>query len=671
MSVLSLALLASTPFAMTSAVKFDVDARKAMGVAIEGNRLYAVSGDDFFVFDVSRPLSPELLGRTRGIGSARQVAVQGGMAYVTAREYGLWIVDATNPREPRVRSRFDTCELATGVDVAGDVCFCAQRQNGVEFVDVRDPDRPAHIAMRKTNESQSVLYRDGYLYSGEWGGGLVTVFDVRDMRNIREVTRVELGGYGDGLSADGRWLYASTGHHALHREVAVRHGAGHGVDVFEISDPERPRPVSRVDFEPFYVRGPDMWTSRASADLLFAADTLGGLYAVDIADPTHPKTVGRWTVPDPKRPDSASACVASVAIGKGAVYAAVNGVGLFVVPCERAVPSVRNIGELPKNADFREDYPTDASVWSVWRPSGNGQCRAAAVVGDRVYAAFGSDGLWSVKVADDGFVAASAVNALEGEILDVRAFGGKLYTAEGSRGFGIYTMDAEGGLREVRRLERISEVRHHAWWVHPFSEDRIVFSDRHGYDLFDVSGGKFRQMAWFGGCPGWDRYLSDAAVGGGRYGGFNVAGHRFEWIDLVEGRTTNRTKLTKTSAWCGICKLTDDEAILSFRGGYRILRANEAEGETEWTGHPLVSPFADGRKVSGIPRSDGRLVAFTCRMDREVALYDFKDRENPRSLGGWKVSGSPDLAAFRDGRLIVPCGRQGLLMSRKRYGFEH
>ena len=145
-----------------AAMRFDVDARKAMGVAIEGNLLYAVSGDDFFVFDVSRPLSPELLGRTRGIGIARQVAVQGGMAYVTAREYGLWIVDATDPRAPRIRSRFDTCELATGVDIAGDVCFCGQRQNGVEFVDVRDPDHPAHIAMRKTNESQSVLYRDGY-----------------------------------------------------------------------------------------------------------------------------------------------------------------------------------------------------------------------------------------------------------------------------------------------------------------------------------------------------------------------------------------------------------------------------------------------------------------------------------------------------------------------------
>ena len=663
-ALVTMLAMASSAGVFGEAIRFGVKANRAMGLAIEGDRLYGVSGDDFFVFDVSCPLAPKLMGKTSGVGSARQVAVQNGMAYVTSREYGLWIVDATDPRAPRIRSRFDTCELATGVDIAGDVCFCGQRQNGVEFVDVRDPDRPAHIAMRKTNESQSVLYRDGYLYSGEWGGGRVTVFDVRDMRRIREVTRVELGGYGDGLSVGGKWLYASTGHHALHRTVAEAHGTGHGVDVFDISDPAAPRHVSRVDFEPFYVRGPDMWTSRVSGDTLFAADTLGGLYAVDIADPARPKRIGRWTVPDPKRSEWASACIGSVAVGKGAVYVAANGVGFFAVPSPRAVPTAREVGALPKNADFREEYPTDASAWSVWRPSVGGQCRSAAVLGDRVYAAFGAGGLWSVGIAGGGFAAASAVRAVDGEALDVRVFGGRLYTAEGPRGFGIYEPDGQGGLREVRRLKRISAVRHYAWWVHPFSEERVAFSDRHGYDLFDISGGKFRQMTWVGGCPGWDRFLSDAAVGGGRYAGHSVAGHWFQWIDLTDGRVSNRTRQTKTSLKCGTCRLSGDSVILSANGGYWLLRPNEAEGETAWRKRPLPSPFADRHAACGIPRSDGRLVAFTGRIEREVALYDFTDAENPRPLGGWKVSGNPDLAAFYRGRLIVPCGYQGLLMSR-------
>ena len=110
-----------------TAMRFDVDARKAMGVAIEGNRLYAVSGDDFFVFDVSRPLAPRLMGRTNGIGSARQVAVQNGFAYVTSREYGLWIVDATDPRAPRVRSSRATSASAASGRTASSSWTCATR----------------------------------------------------------------------------------------------------------------------------------------------------------------------------------------------------------------------------------------------------------------------------------------------------------------------------------------------------------------------------------------------------------------------------------------------------------------------------------------------------------------------------------------------------------------
>ena len=101
---------------------------------------------------------------------------------------------SSTPPIRRVRSHFDCCELATGVDVAGDVVFLGQRQNGVEFIDVSDPDNPAHIAMRKTDESQSVKYRDGYVYSGDWGSGKLTVFDARDMKNIRQVAYEDLWG---------------------------------------------------------------------------------------------------------------------------------------------------------------------------------------------------------------------------------------------------------------------------------------------------------------------------------------------------------------------------------------------------------------------------------------------------------------------------------------------
>ena len=70
---------------------------RIMAVCLEGNRLYAGGGPDFYVFDTSEPLKPKLLGHVDGLAGVRQIAVRNGMAYVSAREAGLWIVDATDP----------------------------------------------------------------------------------------------------------------------------------------------------------------------------------------------------------------------------------------------------------------------------------------------------------------------------------------------------------------------------------------------------------------------------------------------------------------------------------------------------------------------------------------------------------------------------------------------
>ena len=69
-----------------------------------------------------------------------------------------------------------------------------------------------------------------------------------------------------------------------------------------------------------------------------------------------------------------------------------------------------------------------------------------------------------------------------------------------------------------------------------------------------------------------------------------------------------------------------------------------------------------GRRYSGIPRSDGRLVAMTSRNTGKFAVYDFSDPDNPKLLRAYELSGNPDLAAFWRGRVIVPAGHQGLIM---------
>ena len=77
-----------------------------------------------------------------------------------------------------------------------------------------------------------------------------------------------------------------------------------------------------------------------------------------------------------------------------------------------------------------------------------------------------------------------------------------------------------------------------------------------------------------------------------------------------------------------------------------------------------LPPDERGRRYSGIPRSDGRLVAVTSRNTRTLAIYDFSDPDTPTFLRAYELSGNPDLAAFWRGRVIIPAGHQGLIMEK-------
>ena len=172
----------------------------ANAMCIDGEILYCGAGRYIYALDTStNPTNPTVLSSVEIYGLVRQMTVQNGILYATGRESGAWIIDVSNPKDIKLITRYDTVELATGVEVAGDVLFLGTRQNGVECVDVSDPANPVHIRMEKTHESQSVTYRDGILYSGEWRKHCVSVIDAKDMANLKTLKTVNLQGFGDGV----------------------------------------------------------------------------------------------------------------------------------------------------------------------------------------------------------------------------------------------------------------------------------------------------------------------------------------------------------------------------------------------------------------------------------------------------------------------------------------
>ena len=658
----------------------------AMAVAIEKDRLYALAGGKLCVLDISDPLNPRLLGSVVGMDNHRQVVVEDGFAYVVSRETGLRIVDCTDPKSPRIRSRYDSVEMATGVEVVGKTVFLSERIYGIEVVDVSDPDRPKHVCMRKTDESQSSRYSNGYLYSGEWGSGQVSVFDAHDMSSFKKIGTLPLGGFGDGVEIADGYLYCSTGHDARNQhaeEVEESLGAGRGMDIFSLADPSKPKWVSRVDFPVFKSRDADYWTPRVANGLAFCCDSHNGLFVVDVKEPMRPRVVDRFCVPQ-KGKDWPSGAISSCAVGEGCVYVTSAPGGLWTIPVDGVAPPRREKGAPPLHPEYREVCSTDTNIWHVYRPAASGQARSVVLRGDVAYVAFGDAGLHVLRLSKDGF---EKLGELPGgrRVTDCCFVGDRLVTAEGLDGFAVYVLDSPTGFRETARRHVVAKdiyTSSVAFWCWPAAADRVILSPRHGaYQVVSLEDFNVAKplLEFWAGCP-WDKYISDGSANG--HFPVMLPYGRLNWYDFTSdvpkrlGGNFLKPVPFRGSQSNGICRFGEDRFLYTImpptsaakRGGttaYYVFV--ESDGTySEPMELPRVAAFGKGAAscFSGIPRASGSLVLMTNRSERKAVVWDFSDPAEPKVLRAYTLSGHPDIGTFSNGKAVIPAAHQGLLFER-------
>jgi hypothetical protein len=500
--------------------------------------------------------------------------------YVVSRETGLYIVDAREPSAPKVRSRFDSVEFATGIDVACNVAFLSERQNGVECVDISDPDRPAHIAMRKTAESQSNRYRDGWLFSGDWHSGEITIFDARDMKRCAR-WRAPSCTVSATVSPWRPYLYASTDTMPATGRLVGR-GRGGGRPRVKHHRHQRPGAAEArrpADFPNFKPRNEDFWTTRVSAGMAFCLDSHNGLFVVDVRDPAKPGLLERFTLPDKKNPDWPSAAMSSLAIGDGCIYLTAMPSGAYVIPVEGVKNVAAAQGVLPANASYREPYPTDAAAFHVWKAEKPGQARAVAIAGDLVYAACSDAGLSVLRIKPEGGFEKTGELQGRAHVYDVMLSGSRLFTAEGYDGFGIYELDGPAGFREIGRIPQLSPAADVALWVWPAGENFIIASSRNsGYRFFDVRNPAKPEYVFstYGTCL-WDRYVMDKPMG--PFLGVSHPYRGVEWIDISgeKPRSAGRDPGNSLSLYNSLC-LFGGNSVLATREDLYALEPRTPDG---------------------------------------------------------------------------------------------
>lgn len=638
-------------------------AKDAQAVAMEGDRLY-VGGRGFVaVYDVGTDAArPKLLGQTDDIATVRQMAVQDGLVYSVTRSEGLWITDCRAPRAPKTVGHLPLTLNSTGVDVAGNVCFVGGSRSGIGFVDVSDPTRPQLVAIvrREPVESQSVAYRNGYLYSGEWNARCVSVWACRDLKDIRRVAQPSLPSNGDGVWPVGNWLYACTGWSPADKRKDARPRSGQmGLSVLDISDPTAPKAVGRVDFEWCRGAGLDMWIPRSGGDLVFCAQNLSGLYAVDVADKTRPRVLDRWILPAGTGTAFAkkSACgqpsklIASIAVGDGVVYlAGPGGVGARVLTAKGAKRETVDKGKPPVNWTIRPPRPSAPAGFHQWLPedpSLTAMVTGLAVKDDTCYVAAGTAGLFVLSLSTTGLRELKRIPLAE--CMDASVAGSRLFVAAGRDGFIGYEIVSPTELREFMR--RPSKG---ARDVYAFGDGtRWVSFNAEVHDIGDPGRPKF--LIGLVHQARWNKFMCPDLIAG-RWAAGNSSLRHLGWADLLAD-TVVETKVRDYVPGSGAMCAFGEKAFLADGGKWAILEPGACAA-------PKLRPFPKGGVVRGIPRAKGSLVALSGAGGR-VGVWDFSNVENPRPLKSYAVPGFCEAVSFWKDTVVLPASTLGVLLPKE------
>jgi len=643
---------------------------------------YVAGKGTLFVVDVSLPDRPAVVGQLQGLGQGRQVEVQHGIAALTTRPDGLFICDVTDPEHPSLLSHYDTVELATGVCLSGDLCMIACRHMGVEIIDVSDPARPAHVSNVLAGEAQSVFVNGNTMYVGAWMQREVHIIDITDPAMPRVLGACLLDGFGDGICVRDGLCYAATGHHA--RGLANRrkyldydfvtaqmlqegYGGGHGLEIFDVTDPERPRLLSRLKTPPLFMTGNDMWGVVVAGDHAYLTDTYNGVFVVNVAHPQGPYFEGYHRL-DVLRdeayhhePSIQQLCqpATGLALGAGHMLAASPQTGLHIIETPVAIERPEPPQVAPRPSTISAPAPPELAFRS------DGQVHGVAVVDERLVVAAGTHGLY---VLESALPCEAVVHAATDDFaLDIKAADGYIYVAEARAGFSVWRLvsgelhrvarcrDAFGGeaVRQVVLLRDSGLAALHVGTNHLALMDISTPEAPRCLDLLPVGGMMYYKSVVEGLFD--DRYMAAFPLSPG-----------IVWFDVLDATHPSRAAVSISQQLCTI----EEGAVVGKGGIFTIFRGKYAFSQriddipdergamALWDGD-VHTPGGEVY-LSGRPTLIDDSLYLLNRQTGQVTVIDVSEPERPILRHRLTLSGHPERIVRHAMMLWVCCGHGGL-----------
>lgn len=210
------------------------------GVVVDNIAYLAAGGNGgLLVVDVSAGHTPTLIGRLITPGSAIKLDVANGFAYIADGATGLLVVDVRVPSQPKIAGQLTGLSVSD-VLVAGTTVYAIEYYGGLRVIDASDPAQPTLVQMQEAIGATS-LYQvaNGMLYSFDATRGYsfsnyIDVIDVRDSLTPKPYARINSTSYVQNMVVQGTRAFILT---------------FNGIEIVDVSKPERPAPLTRVRFD--------------------------------------------------------------------------------------------------------------------------------------------------------------------------------------------------------------------------------------------------------------------------------------------------------------------------------------------------------------------------------------------------------------------------------------
>jgi len=642
---------------------------RAMDAAILHNEFLVVAcSETLEIFHLED--KPKFIARLTGIGESRQLCIDGDWAYVSARADGVFVCDLSDPGNPRIAEHIDSLELATGVCAADGLLAVANRHMGVELYDVRDPRRPVFLSHFLCGEAQSVWLHDNIALVGDWVNRQVLLYDIRDAGNPEYSSRFGVDGFADGVcafEAKGRTLcLAATGHHSAGlknrnkyraytyvtpRMLQEGYGCGHGIEIYDISDPLNPEYLSALKTPPHF-GGIDTWRVFSDGEICYFTDSINGLFAISISDPLSPDFLWHVRLPLMHPQKLMSPTIQPLAEQISGVAAV--GEYVFVTSPQSGLhwlrmPKVQSMQTWKRpwaRVDFRRGRRMEGAFFS-----GAEQVHSFAEYQGFLYAACGREGIAVIEVSGGTCVYRKQTGGI---CYDLSVHKGVLISAEGQRGVASYRIE-EGELIELSRVE----------WGSGLSVREIVAGD----DICVQLGCKAVAKAAVDSDG--KLYSAGEVIKPGLLYYRHIARTKWGAYFCTLPITTGPGLIEETEAGLYLTKFQLGRTACPFEEGacgygerlicilnrkyFCLEDPNDLPNLPEDMGRPV-----QGAQLKGIPFVCGKRLVLLNRCTGIVEVLDIANPHEPVLIQQVKTGKHPEFAAVIGKNLYIACGHDGI-----------